>query len=180
VTTLELYNMALGSIGHDRTIAALPSLETEAVRCNTFFAGARRTMFALYDWKWLSVDVEVTAPDPAVNGRFIHSAITGLLRVLDVRSATGIPLVYEVVQGRLHTDAAVVTVRYIADNTDPDTWPALIVDAVVAELAARICIPMTGNMERSAELHRIAGNYLASAAQKSGDRKPQDDMQQGE
>jgi hypothetical protein len=170
MTTLDLYNMALGMIGHDRTIAALPSTETEAVRCNTFYAPARRALFALYDWKWLSVQASITATAPAVNGLYIQDAIAGMLRLLNITDANGIPLVHEVVAGRIHTDAATVLARYITDNTAPDTWPPLIVDAVAAELAARICVPMTGNAQRSADLHAQALSNLQAAASQSGDQ----------
>lgn len=173
MTTLELYNMALGLIGHDQVIIALPSTSTEARRCNTFYAAARRAVFSFYDWQWLiskaSVTTATTFNSDGVT--FVHAKPTGMLRLVDVRDAAGTPLVYEIVGGNIHTDAANVVLSYISDSTDPDVWPPLIQDAVTAELAARIAIPMTGNAALSDSLHKQAGIYMA---QESGQQPPRD------
>lgn len=169
MTKLQLYNAALGMIAHDRTIAALSGSSTEELRCETYYDAARRSLFALYDWKWLSTSASLTDSAAAVNGLFSHT-IASLIRVLTVKNAAGLPLGWEVTHGILKTDSATVVVSYIADDADPANWPALIVDAVTAELAARICVPMTGNQQRSTELHNQALGKLSSAAGQSGDQ----------
>lgn len=180
MTQLEIYNAALGMIGHDRTLSSTSGTETEAVRCNTYYAAARRAMFCLYDWKWLSTEASITAGATLVNGMYAHTAITGLLRVLSVTDAAGMPLVYDMVGSIIRTDARTVVARYIADNETTASWPDLITDAVVAELAARICVPMTGNVQRSSELHAQALGKLAEAAQQSGDPPAQGSRKQEE
>ncbi len=172
MTTLELYNMALGLIGHDQVIAALPSTSTEALRCNTFYAAARRAVFSFYDWQWLITKSSVTTAATFNNDgvTFVHTKPTGMLKLVDVTDAVGTPLVHAVVGGNIHTDAASVVLSYIADSTDPDIWPPLVQDAVTSELAARIAIPMTGNANLSASLHRQAGVYMV---QESGQRPAQ-------
>jgi hypothetical protein len=169
MTTLDLFNMALGMIGHDKTISALPSTSTEAIRCNTFYEAARRSVFGLYKWQWLAQDVSLTSSSRfGTAGPYIHAKPTGTLRVLDVTNAAGLPLAYDVIGASIHTDAATIILRYIADSTDPATWPPLIADAVACELAARIAIPMTSNFNLSKSLRAQSAGYLSEAAAQYG------------
>jgi hypothetical protein len=166
MTTLELFNLALGMIGHDRTISALPSTSTEAVRCNTFYESARRAVFALKEWRWLAQDATITTSTTRNSDgvTYVHAKPSGLLRVLDVTSASGTPLIFDVVGASILTDAPTVILRYIADSTDPSAWPPIICDAVAAELAARICLPMTGNAKMALGLRQQAAGYVQDAA----------------
>lgn len=167
-TVLEIYNAALGMIGHDRTIASLPNTtDAAAIRCNTFIGPARRTVFTFFDWKWLSADAALSfdVTNPVQTGPlYVYTKPTDTLRVLDVTNATGTPVVYDVVGAKIKTDCAAITIRYIADLADPATWPPLIYDAVICELAARVCVALTGNFDRAKELRAQAGLYMKEAA----------------
>lgn len=170
-TNLEVFNQALAMIGHDRSITMLGGTTTEEARCNTFIAPARRTVLAFYPWEWLATDADVS-PDvtsPVQDGPlYVFTKPTGCLRIMDVTDADGMPVVYDVVGTKIKSDCAAITVRYIADDADPDNWPPLILDAVVCELAARVCVPFTGNFERARELRKQAGLYMAQAASEYG------------
>jgi len=172
MTKRELFNNALGMIAHDRTISSLASTESENVRCEAFWNAARRSILALYDWRWIAADASLTASATKVNGAYYHAAVTGMLRVINVKSATGTPLTYEVVAGRIRTDAQTVVVRYILDDEDPRNWPPLIQDAVTNELASRIAVPITGNQEIALLLREQAMSLAAEAAAQYADNPP--------
>lgn len=182
-TALELYNMALAQVGHDVTLSALGGSTTEELRCVTFIGSARRTVFAFFDWKWLAADATLAfdVTNPVQTGPlYVFTMPTDTLRVLKVTDAYGMPVVYDVVGTKIKSDCAAITVRYIADVADPATWPTLIYDAVACELAARICVPMTGNFERAKELRAQAGLYIREAAAQyapEGEQEQQADRQ---
>lgn len=182
-TNLEVFNQALAMIGHDRSITALGGSTTEETRCNTFIAPARRTVLSFYPWEWLAADEDIDpdVTDPVQSGPlYVFTKPTGCLRIMDVTDSTGMPVVYDVVGAKIKSDCDAITVRYIADDADPDNWPALILDAVVCELAARICVPFTGNFERSRELRKQAGLYMAQAAAEYGPDNPDEKVEEQE
>lgn len=168
-TQLEIYNAALGMIGHDRTISALPSTSTEAVRCGTFWAMARRAILGLHDWQWLRVETASTSATRAADGvAYLHAKPANMLRLVEVLTPAGVPLINRMTGSGIICDVASVIIAHVADSTDPTAWPDQIVDAVTAELAARICVPMTGKHETAALLHQQAGNLAMAAAGQNG------------
>ena len=190
-TKTELFNMALGMCAHDRTVTdADTSTATEAVRCRTFYDGARRTVLAMHSWQWLAAEQALAGgtASPLDAASLVYAVPTGFLRAISLRSADGTPAVYAVIGANIRTDATAPVLTYVKDDANPANWPPLIVDAVACELAARICVPITGNFDLSVNLRRQAALYIAEAARQykpGGDADgasspPQEDGSRGE
>lgn len=173
MTVVDVFNAALATCGHDRQVVgdhAEEDSSVEAVRCRTFYDGARRMVFAFHDWQWLCQERTLTQVDPIApeapnpGPMYLVEKPDHLLRVLSVKGEDGTPLAYSVLQDGIHVDRETVVVRYVEDLLDPDAWPPLIQDAVVAELAARVCIPLTGNFELSNKIRQQSALLMRQAA----------------
>jgi hypothetical protein len=189
MTTLELWNAALGIVGHDRTVTsedATVDASIEASRCRTFWPGARRSVLASRPWQWLVIEDTLSADGNGEDGvvyRFTKP--DDMLRLIDARALDGTPLLAQVFGAYLISDAEELLIRYVADDTSVETWPALIADAVTYELAARIAIPMTGNFELSNGLRGLSASFIEQAADQYTDspegetRQERQEAQQG-
>ena len=64
MTIIDLFNRALGMIGHDREIpaddATATTPTTEYVRCNREWDGARIAILSAHAWNWLVQETPLT------------------------------------------------------------------------------------------------------------------------
>lgn len=182
MTKIELWNAALGMIGHDRQVTSdnpLVDASVEASRCATFWEGARRHVFASRPWQWLAIEEALSADGTAENGvTFTFARPDDMVRLISCQAADGTPLICTVHGSKLFSDAEEIYIKYVGDDTDPTAWPPLIVDAVASELAARIAIPMTGNFDLSNSLRSLALDYVEQAEEQYGDRPEGEQPQQ--
>ena len=78
----------------------------------------------------------------------------------EAAGARGLP--YRIQEGRLHADAASVTLTYIFRAAEAE-FPPFFAGALVSRLAAEFCLPLTENTSRAEMLHRIAETELRQA-----------------
>lgn len=173
MTKLDIWNAALGMIGHDRQVTSVDPLvdaSVEATRCRTFWDGARRLVFASRPWQWLAVEDAISATETGDDGvTHVFDKPDDMLRLIAARATDGTPVVCHPHATTLRSDADEMVIEYVADDDDPTWWPPLICDAVAAELAARIAIPMSGNFQMSNALRAMSSEYVAQAEQQQGD-----------
>lgn len=174
MTIIDLFNRALGMIGHDRTIpagddtAATPT--TEYVRCNQEWDGARIAILSAHAWNWL------VSETPLIQGaegtgeyadvhEYVYDRPDDLIRLVAVLDGYNRRVDYRTANGQIFTTAPEAKFRYLADTEVIDDWPQHVVDAVAAELAARIGLAMSANGKVVQAMKALQTNYLAMATE---------------
>lgn len=140
MTSIDICNRALAILGHDRAITSLDTsvdTSTEATRCALFYPAARDAVLSAQAWEFASVDVAVYSNIP-------YTLPTSAVRVVSVRDASGnaVPATRSGNTLRFSKDG---TLRYISNSGDVSTYPRLVQEAIIAELAFQLYSPILGN-----------------------------------
>lgn len=167
---LDIFNKALGMIGHDRAIADGDTTSAEYLRCEREWDGARLSVLTASDdgWNWLVMET------PLIQGAETSDAESNLyewsydrpddaIRLLGVLDGFNRRVDYRIANGVIYTDKDEVKFRYMADNEDPDDWPPPLQEAITSELASRIALPMTSNPKMVQAMKQLALAALAEA-----------------
>lgn len=155
MTVVEICNHALALLGHDRTITSLSDGSAEAARCSLFYPVSRDAVLASFAWEFASKDVSVTTAQ--------YTLPADCLRVVSVRDASGAVPVSRA--GNKVTASRSGTLRYVSNTVDVGSFPHLVADAVVAELAFRLFGPVLGN-PKSKEESDVQQSYAALARER--------------
>lgn len=172
MTAIDIFNRALGMIGHDRSAteadltAAKPS--TEYVRCNREWDGARLAVLTAHPWNFLLEETPITqgaetTDDISDDILYEYDRPDDVIRIVEVVDGVHKRVDYRVAGGKLLTDAPEIKIVYMEDENDPTLWPSAIVDAVAAELASRIALPMSANARMVEATKGLAMKYLSDA-----------------
>ncbi len=146
MTEIDVCNLALGMLGHDRTITALDDGSAEAARCSLFLPRARLAVLGAHPWGFLALETPQLEGGPAPDGRrYCYERPFEALRVVGLSDRAGLPVRFDYVNGLLLADAPEACVTYTLDNDNPDDWPPKVQDAVAADLAAKLAGPMGGD-----------------------------------
>lgn len=162
MTKLDIWNRALALLPHDRTVAAEDEDSVEAKRCAENWDAARRAVLTAREWGWL---VQETPPcyGAGFGEAWWFERPADAILVIGLCAPDGRRLRADAVNGGLRALEPVAAIRYLPDEEDPERWPVGVLDAVSAELAARIAPVLTDNPTRSAELRRDAIAALEEA-----------------
>lgn len=162
MTKLDIWNLALERLPHDIAVASEEESTTEALRCRQHYEAARKAVLTAREWGWL-VEETPSCCGVALGGAWIHEPPPGALLVLGLCMPDGRRVKADAVNGGLRAREPYAAVRYLPDSTDPDAWPFAVQEAVIAELAARICPVLTDNPQRSLQLRQEAMAKLEEA-----------------
>ncbi len=159
MTKLDIWNAALALLPHDIRVLALDEDSTEAQRCRENWDGARRKVLAAREWGALAIDIPACGPGPVYRP-------ANALRVVGLVDARGRRIRSTHSNGALFAVCGfAAALRYIPDVDDPEAWPPAVQDAVVAELAARLCPVLTDNAAREADLRQEAERRIMDAGE---------------
>lgn len=172
MTDIEIFNRALGLLGHDRSAtesdrtAASPS--AEYTRCNREWDGARLSVLAAHPWNFLLQETPITqgaetTDDISDDILYEYDRPDDVIRIVEVVDGVHKRVDYRVAGGKILTDAPEIKIVYMEDEDDPTLWPSAIVDAVVAELSSRIALPMSANARMVEATKGLAIKYLSDA-----------------
>lgn len=180
MTETDLCNLALGLLGHDRTIKTdvRSDASTEAVRCRLHLDQCRRRTLALYPWRFCRARLML---EGGARRRFDAGEYRGWLYMLppdclEVVGVTGIdpeaaPRWHKVAEGELCCERPLRELIYLRDAREPDSWPPLALDVWVAELAASLAGAMLGAKEaRAAREHARLALEAAREAEGRGEQ----------
>lgn len=190
MTETDICNLALGMLAHDRAIASdfRSDTSTEAVRCRLFFDSSRIKILSCgAPWTFALENMTTCAetpgafhdPDIAPGWRF--SLPAGCLHVVRVHDPFDerAPVDFRPCGTEIYVDECDTTIIYVDDTTDLTLWPQCALDALAAELAARLAGPMTGKAEKASAARADADRALSLAtlwnARQTPPRAPADD-----
>jgi hypothetical protein len=166
MTVLDIYNLALAALAHDRILTSTTEDAQEATRCNLFYPRARLDVFTAHPWNFLKTDcpaVLQTNLTPLPPYEYVYAAPTDALFITDAVDTDGTRVNFTQRGGLLHTDGPIQTISYTCDNEDPLEWPEPVRSAVVYSLAAKLSRPMGANARMTADAFTAAADALANA-----------------
>lgn len=191
-SVVEIYNMALGNIGHSDPVAATDEQSKPARVCSQWYEMCRDEVLKEVEWpfatafkalsKLTSVPTEDWAlaydyPQDALKARYI---VMGRRRV---HTYDRIPFnIAAQSSGRkmILCDYEQVTLCYTKRIEDPQSFPPLFVSALAALLAYRISMPMNASEERRVRAYELFLAELRRAAATELDEGQEDEPAEGE
>lgn len=168
MTITDIFNRALAMIGHDRYITAGVTTSTEYVRCNLEWDGARLAILSAHDWNWLAQETPLmqgaeSLDDYTNSPEYVYDRPDGIIRLIGIYDGNNRRVTHRTANGNIYAALDEVKFRYLIDNEVPDEWPSHVVDAVCAELAARIGLAMSANGKVVQAMKQLQGIELAKA-----------------
>lgn len=184
MTETELCNTALGMLAHDRIITSdfRTDASTEAMRCRLFFDACRKRVLASRDWQFAeeTITLSVASAAPGLWGSgsspWLMAVPADSINVIRVHKpeSEDVPSRWEPhAAGLLLCDMCPASIVYIRDVTDLSQWPQFPLDALAAELAAKLAGPLTGDAKRALAAKEDARETLAAAGLWNAKQFPQ-------
>lgn len=169
MTLIDLCNMALSSLGSERTVSSLDDTGKEASLCSMWNAQARQSVLGAAFWAGLArVTPEQDGEPDGAYWRYPAPCCGRALR-LEARTPDGREAdIVATDRGSLLLDAPRASFRHMPDSEDPDAWPHRVREAAAAELAALIAYPLTGQRAVAADARALARDALSRAKAENG------------
>lgn len=162
-SSVSICSNALLQVGA-RPISSLEEGNDPARLCANLYPQVRDAMLRAHPWncavKRVVLAPESTAPAFDYTSQF---AIPGdMLRILSV-GEDGYQEDYQIEGNRILANTSALYLRYIYRNETESSWDALLVDAVTAEMSARLAYPLT----KSATLQQTMVGLARAALQRA-------------
>lgn len=160
---VEICNMALLRLGHDRVIADLEEQSAEAGYLRAFWDTVRKSVLRAHTWNFAIRTVELAAlAEESDEWDYIYTLPVKCLRALEIvniySKAPEHRIPFEIRAKKVYTDQGSAVLKYIEDISDENSFDSEFVDALVYRLAADVAGPLTQDMQRQArmiELYRL-------------------------
>lgn len=163
MTIVDIWNKALALLPHDTRVESVDDDSTEALRCRDHWDDARRSVLASYNWGWATESYNAQGCESPHYTKQYAYIRPNALKFIGVFNHEGRRTKCDIINNRILTTEPIVEVRVIEDRQDIDDWPLWFADAVIAELASRIALPITGNKKTSDAMFQLANMRLANA-----------------
>ncbi len=163
-TDVELCSAALVKIGA-QPIAGFDDTTTEADVASRLYPFVRDALMSAHPWGFTLAQKELVSDPTPPLGDFDNAFLLpdDLLRTVSAgEGGSGRGLVYRVQGARLQTSAEQVLLTYQRRAPESE-FPAHFVQALIARLAAELCIPLTESTTRSEVLIKLASAELQLA-----------------
>lgn len=157
---VEICNMALLRLGHDRLIADLEEQSAEAGYLKVFWDNCRRTALRAHAWNFAVATVTLAAlAETSDEYDYVYSLPVKCLRAVEVvnpySKAPEDRIPYEIRGGKVYTDQADARLKYIVDVDDENRFDAEFIDALVYLLASEVAGPLTQDRARRADMYQL-------------------------
>lgn len=179
ITPLDIANMALAVLDE----APIDSLDQDvkaARLLNLHFDLTREAELTKYAWVFAILRATVTGADSGGGDctlNFAYELPADCLRPLPPThngEPDGVPISWRQEAGLIYSDLrGPLTIRYLANLTDPNDWDALFTEVLVAALAVKVAHPLTHksgmiDIARSAYDRALDAALNANAIQRGG------------
>lgn len=173
-TAISLCSRALLKLGAN-TIASFDEGTAEAEVAGNLYPGVRDALLSVHPWNFATGQATLArlTAVPVADFANAYQLPADYLRGLSVGvSERGRGEPYRIAERRLHTDAPPPCVLTYIFRPDEQTFPAFFADALVAQLAAEFCIPVTDNTSRAELMIRQAEAALRKARLADAQEEP--------
>ena len=171
MTVIDICNMALSSLGHQRAITGLSDATAEARLCAAWLETARRGVLSAAFWQGLTrfTGPDDGAPDEASGGEFFRYWMPGCGHWLraEAYAEDGSPAdIARTDANSLLLREPRASFRVVRDEEDPEAWPHDVRTAVALALAAAVALALTGQKSAAAEARERAAAALSAARER--------------
>ncbi len=178
IAPLDIANMALAVL--DEAPIAQPDRDVKAARLlNLHFDLTCEAELTKYAWVFAILRANVVGSDTGSECglTFAYELPADCLRPLpltDNGEPDGVPISWRQEAGLIYSDqSGPLTLRYVANLTDPNDWDALFTEVLVAALAIKVAHPLTHksgmiDIARSAYDRALDAALNANAIQRGG------------
>lgn len=178
ITPLDIANMALGVLD-EAPIDSLDQNVKAARLLNLHFDLAREAELTKCAWVFAILRATVAGSDTGGDCglTFAYELPADCLRPLPLThngEPDGVPISWRQEAGLIYSDrSGPLTIRYVANLTDPNDWDALFTEVLVAALAIKVAHPLTHksgmiDIARSAYDRALDAALSANAIQRGG------------
>lgn len=171
-TEVALYNRALSLIGSTKSVASTSESSTEAETCLLWYDDAKDVVLHAARWPSTRVTARLQLAsersaaewgqyDPEPGWKFSYALPSDL--ALPWHLANYARFVIGMDQSnnkRLYTDVEDAILVYGRDQDTITNWSHLLKMAIIHTLAAYICIPLTGKLQRANVIANTANNII--------------------
>jgi len=163
-TKIDLCSRALVKLGAN-PIASFSEATAEAKVSTQLYEPTLESLLAAYPWRFALEKTELarlTTP-PTADYQYAYQLPNDCVRVLS--AGNGIKsqgLKYKIVGGTLHTNAEQVVISYIS-RPDESAFPPFFSNALIARLAAELCLPLTESTNRTDYMYARAEEEFKAA-----------------
>lgn len=148
-------------------IASFEDGSAEGQIAGALYPSVRDALLSAYPWSFATGQVALgrLATPPTADYACGFTLPADFLRALSAgNGGRGRGISYRIARGMLQADAQEVTLTYIF-RPEPEAFPPFFDAALIARLAAELCIPVTENTSRAEALYRLADLEFRRARQ---------------
>jgi len=164
LTDVEICSIALVKIGAD----AISSFDDESVEADIgrrLYEVTVRALITAHPWHFSIAETELQRLNepPLAGYSYVFALPDDVLRVVSAGAiGRGRGLDYRVASDRLYTKSQKVVLSY-QRRPSTEAFPAFFAQALIAKLAAELCLPLTEGTSRAEALQRLAASELKIA-----------------
>lgn len=164
LSRIDLCSRALLKVGA-HTITSFDEGTVEAEVAASLYPTIRDALLAAHPWNFATMQAvlpQLSTP-PVADFANAFQLPGDCIRVLSAgTSGRGQGITYKIAQRQLHTDADTVVLTYVSRPDEPE-FPPFFDMALIAQLAAEFCIPLTDSTARWDALQKLAETELRRA-----------------
>ena len=154
---LALVNAALAKLGAS-PIASLSGGDAVSSLCAALYAPVRDGLLSAYPWSFAVRQAALTTPEtvsPVADYPYAFDVPDDHLRTLSVGAdGAGEGVSFRQIGGQIQTGLSSIILTYVA-RVSETSFPPLFDLALIARLAAELCVPITENASRAEGLYRL-------------------------
>jgi hypothetical protein len=168
---VSICNQALDEIAKNN-ISDLEEASAEAVKCSEHYHNVRKSVLSAYPWKFAR-KVEAMASLPVAKWHqslwlFVYLTPKDCLKVRRIIPTIEMPEDYvgpdfDITGQFIYTNDPAGFLEYTYDHKNEALFPQLFVDALAMALAARICMPLTSNLQVKMAIAQMAAKSFTAA-----------------
>ncbi len=163
-TAISLSSKALIQLGA-KSITSFDEETSEAEVASQLYEPTLENLLTCYPWRFALQQNSLgrLQTTPMADYRYAYHLPNNCLRILSAGQSTkSSGLKYRIVGKHLYTNAPEVILTYI-EKPNENTFPPFFVNALVAQLAAEFCLPLTESTARTDYMRKIASEELTQA-----------------
>lgn len=150
ISEVAVCNLALQKLGEERIASLTDDGSKASGLCHDNLPFARRKALRRFPWSFATKRVQLArATDPFIEWSTAHAIPADCVRVLTPLKTDGHKVEYFAKEGdTLLCDHETIYLKYVADVEDLTKWDDLAIEVLAIELAVRLAVPLTGDMQK--------------------------------
>ena len=164
LTAIAICSRALLKLGAE-PLTGFDDGTAESIAASVLYPSTRDALLSCHPWNFAVAQKSLArlAAAPAADYAYAYQIPGDFLRALSAGpDGRGHGADYRIIGRRLHSNAAAVTLSYLFRAPEA-SFPPFFDQALIARMAAELCLPLTESVSRAESLHRLAERELRQA-----------------